>query len=104
MNFSLLKSRVLPIQVLSQCGRVDDIVSAIGFSWWQKGPVALQSKHELESSLNSLVVAPFVAYKTFISLVKDNPNGSYTFVTGETVTFVFAIMCAINIIFGSHKN
>ncbi|XP_076816573.1 chlorobenzene dihydrodiol dehydrogenase-like [Clavelina lepadiformis] len=69
-------------EVIKQCGRVDDIVTAIGFSWWQKGPVAQQSKTELESTLNSLVVAPFVAYKTFIPLVKDNPNGSYTFVTG----------------------
>lgn len=62
---------------------MDDIVSAIGFGWWQKGMLVQQSKFELESTLNSLVVAPFVAYKTFIHLVKDNPNGSYTFLTGE---------------------
>uniref|UniRef100_H2YBW2 Uncharacterized protein n=1 Tax=Ciona savignyi TaxID=51511 RepID=H2YBW2_CIOSA len=70
-------------EVLAQCGgRIDDIVAAIGFPWWQKGPIMFQGKIDLESALNSLVVAPFVAYKTFIHLVKDNPNGSFTFVTG----------------------
>nr|XP_002124706.1 uncharacterized protein LOC100176454 [Ciona intestinalis] len=70
-------------EVVAQCGgRIDDIIAAIGFPWWQKGPVMFQSKLELESTLNSLVVAPFVAYKTFIHLVKDNPNGTFTFVTG----------------------
>jgi len=42
-----------------------------------------QSRAELEDVLNSVVVTPFVAYKTFIPIVKDNPAGSYTFVTGR---------------------
>ena len=75
---------VLPFisQVLGHCGKVDDIISCIGFSWWQKGLLKDQSRQELESTLNSLVVAPFVAFKTFIPLVIDNSQGTFTFVTG----------------------
>lgn len=70
-------------EVLRQCGgRIDDVVSCIGFPWWQKGPLKDQSRGEVESCLNSLVVAPFVAYKTFIRLVEDSHATSYTFVTG----------------------
>jgi len=69
-------------EVLHHCGGVDDIISCIGFSWWQKGLLKDQSKQELESTLNSLVVAPFVAFKTFIPLVQNKPEGTFTFVTG----------------------
>lgn len=69
-------------EVLHHCGGVDDIISCIGFSWWQKGLLKDQSKDELESTLNSLVVAPFVAFKTFFPLVQQKPEGTFTFVTG----------------------
>jgi len=70
-------------EVLGQCdGRVDDVVSCIGFGWWQRGLMKDQSKLTVESGLNSLVVAPFVAYKVFIRLVQDSATSTYTFVTG----------------------
>lgn len=69
-------------EVLGHCGEVDDIVSCIGFSWWQKGLLKDQSRQELESTLNSLVVAPFVAFKTFLPLVQSKNEGTFTFVTG----------------------
>ena len=69
--------------MLGHCGEVDDIVSCIGFSWWQKGLLKDQSRQELESTLNSLVVAPFVAFKTFLPLVQSKNEGTFTFVTGN---------------------
>jgi len=70
-------------EVMEQCqGRIDDVVSCIGFSWWQRGLLKDQSKLEIESAFNSLVIAPFVAYKTFIRSIEANPEATYTFVTG----------------------
>jgi len=70
-------------EVLRQMGgRIDDVVCCIGFSWWQQGLMRDQSKIQVESALNSLVVAPFVAYKYFIRAVQNSSTGTFTFVTG----------------------
>jgi len=70
-------------EVLRQMGgRLDDVVCCIGFSWWQQGLMRDQPKIQVESALNSLVVAPFVAYKYFIRAVQNSETGTFTFVTG----------------------
>ncbi|KAG7473216.1 hypothetical protein MATL_G00093360 [Megalops atlanticus] len=63
-------------------GHVTDVVSSLGFSWWQRGPPHTQSLEELERVLGSLVLSTFVSWKTFFPLVRDNPGSTYTFITG----------------------
>lgn len=82
-------------------GRVDYVVAAIG-SWWQKGPTTKQSLEEWNTTLHNLVGAHFVAgeagttpirnitminlflfsAKTFLPLIADQADSSYTIVTG----------------------
>ncbi|XP_067853605.1 peroxisomal trans-2-enoyl-CoA reductase [Heptranchias perlo] len=68
--------------VLQAVGKVTDIVSSLGFSWWQGGPPHTQTLEELNRVLNTLLLSTFTSWKAFFPLVKDDHNGSYTFVTG----------------------
>ncbi|XP_062997483.1 uncharacterized protein LOC134408900 [Elgaria multicarinata webbii] len=68
--------------LLNSVGKVTDVVSSLGFSWWQGGPPHTQSLQELHQVLDTLLLSTFTAWKAFFPLVKDNPNGSYTFITG----------------------
>ncbi|XP_069755617.1 uncharacterized protein [Narcine bancroftii] len=68
--------------VLKAVGKVTDVVSSLGFSWWQGGPPHTQTLEELNRVLNTLVLSSFTSWKAFFPLVKDNPQGSYTFITG----------------------
>uniref|UniRef100_A0A8D0BJF7 Uncharacterized protein n=1 Tax=Salvator merianae TaxID=96440 RepID=A0A8D0BJF7_SALMN len=68
--------------LLKRTGKVTDVVSSLGFSWWQGGPPHTQSLQELHRVLDTLLLSTFTAWKAFFPLVKDNPNGSYTFITG----------------------
>lgn len=70
-------------QALLKCvGKVTDIVSSLGFSWWQGGPPHTQSQKELHWVLETLLFSTFVSWKAFFPLVRDDPNSSYTFITG----------------------
>ncbi|KAM4722239.1 uncharacterized protein WCC33_008475 [Rhinophrynus dorsalis] len=68
--------------LLSQVGKVTDVVSSLGFSWWQGGLPHTQSLQELQRVLDTLLLSTFTAWKAFFPLVKDDPNGTYTFITG----------------------
>ncbi|KAJ6657137.1 hypothetical protein lerEdw1_002726 [Lerista edwardsae] len=68
--------------LLKSVGQVSDVVSSLGFSWWQGGPPHAQSLKELRRVLDMLLLSTFTAWKAFFPLVKDNPNGTYTFITG----------------------
>ncbi|XP_063293745.1 uncharacterized protein LOC134578687 [Pelobates fuscus] len=68
--------------LVNQVGKVTDVVSSLGFSWWQGGPPHTQSLQELQRVLDTLLLSTFTAWKAFFPLVKDNPNGTYTFITG----------------------
>ncbi|MEE6519847.1 hypothetical protein FKM82_017611 [Ascaphus truei] len=68
--------------LLSRVGKVTDVVSSLGFSWWQGGPPHTQTLQELQKVLETLLFSTFTAWKAFFPLVKDDPNSSYTFITG----------------------
>ncbi|XP_053126463.1 uncharacterized protein LOC128334159 [Hemicordylus capensis] len=68
--------------LLKSSGKVTDVVSSLGFSWWQGGPPHTQSLKELHRVLDTLLLSTFTSWKAFFPLVKDNPNGTYTFITG----------------------
>uniref|UniRef100_H3B370 Uncharacterized protein n=1 Tax=Latimeria chalumnae TaxID=7897 RepID=H3B370_LATCH len=68
--------------LLKSVGKVTDVVSSLGFSWWQGGPPHTQTLQELHRVFETLVLSTFTSWKAFFPLVKDNSNGSYTFITG----------------------
>ncbi|XP_063802314.1 uncharacterized protein LOC134970249 [Pseudophryne corroboree] len=68
--------------LVSRVGKVTDVVSSLGFSWWQGGPPHMQSLQELQRVLETLLLSTFTSWKAFFPLVKDNPSGTYTFITG----------------------
>ncbi|KAM4734660.1 uncharacterized protein FYW61_007705 [Anableps anableps] len=68
--------------LLQQAGKVTDIVSSLGFSWWQGGPPHTQSLKDLHWVIETLLFSTFVSWKAFFPLVRDNPDCSYTFITG----------------------
>ncbi|CAM9716230.1 uncharacterized protein LOC144942118 isoform X2 [Lampetra fluviatilis] len=61
---------------------ITDIVSCLGFSWWQGGSLLDQDLSELQRVFQDLLFSTFTAWKVFFPLVRANPSGSYTFVTG----------------------
>ncbi|XP_034031458.1 uncharacterized protein si:dkey-238o13.4 [Thalassophryne amazonica] len=68
--------------LLKAVGKVTDIVSSLGFSWWQGGPPHTQSLKDLHWVIETLLFSTFVSWKTFFPLVRDNSNCTYTFITG----------------------
>ncbi|XP_061776007.1 uncharacterized protein LOC133568226 [Nerophis ophidion] len=68
--------------VLEKVGKVTDVVSSLGFSWWQGGPPHTQTLKELHWVIESLLFSTFVSWKAFFPLVRDDSNCSYTFITG----------------------
>ncbi|XP_033012926.1 uncharacterized protein LOC117051018 [Lacerta agilis] len=68
--------------LLKSTGKVTDVVSSLGFSWWQGGPPLTQTLKELHRVLDTLLLSTFTAWKAFFPLVKDNADGTYTFITG----------------------
>ncbi|XP_018594925.1 uncharacterized protein LOC108926615 [Scleropages formosus] len=68
--------------LLKAAGKVTDVVSSLGFSWWQGGPPHTQPLKELVWVLETLLLSTFVSWKVFFPLVRDNPRCTYTFVTG----------------------
>ncbi|XP_046889773.1 uncharacterized protein si:dkey-238o13.4 [Hypomesus transpacificus] len=68
--------------LLKSVGKVTDIVSSLGFSWWQGGPPHTQSQKELHWVMETLLFSTFVSWKAFFPLVRDDPNCTYTFITG----------------------
>ncbi|CAL8293183.1 unnamed protein product [Boreogadus saida] len=68
--------------VLKAVGKVTDIISSLGFSWWQGGPPHTQSLKDLQWVIDTLLLSTFVSWKAFFPLVRDDPKCSYTFITG----------------------
>ncbi|XP_015237946.1 PREDICTED: uncharacterized protein LOC107089577 [Cyprinodon variegatus] len=68
--------------LLKQVGKVTDIISSLGFSWWQGGPPHTQSLKDLHWVMETLLFSTFVSWKAFFPLVRDNSDSSYTFITG----------------------
>ncbi|KAL6478966.1 hypothetical protein MHYP_G00123990 [Metynnis hypsauchen] len=68
--------------LLRSVGKVTDVVSSLGFSWWQGGPPHTQSLKELHWVIETLLFSTFVSWKAFFPLVRDDPNCTYTFITG----------------------
>ncbi|XP_065272509.1 uncharacterized protein LOC135888684 [Emys orbicularis] len=68
--------------LLKSVGKVTDVVSSLGFSWWQGGPPHTQTLQELHWVLETLLLSTFTSWKAFFPLVQENPSGSYTFITG----------------------
>ncbi|XP_072551569.1 peroxisomal trans-2-enoyl-CoA reductase [Salminus brasiliensis] len=68
--------------LLRSVGKVTDVVSSLGFSWWQGGPPHTQSVKELHWVIETLLFSTFVSWKAFFPLVRDDPNSTYTFITG----------------------
>lgn len=69
-------------ELLKAVGKVTDLVSSMGFSWWQGGPPHTQTLKDLHWVIDSLLYSTFVSWKAFFPLVRDNPNSTYTFITG----------------------
>lgn len=69
-------------QLLKQVGKVTDVVSSLGFSWWQGGPPHTQSLKDLHWVIETLLFSTFVAWKAFFPLVRDDSSCTYTFITG----------------------
>ncbi|XP_074142262.1 uncharacterized protein LOC141554360 [Sminthopsis crassicaudata] len=70
------------VSLLEGGRKVTDVVSSLGFSWWQGGAPHTQSLKELQWVLETLLLSTFTAWKAFFPLVWENPRGSYTFITG----------------------
>uniref|UniRef100_A0A3B3Q9G1 Rhamnolipids biosynthesis 3-oxoacyl-[acyl-carrier-protein] reductase-like n=1 Tax=Paramormyrops kingsleyae TaxID=1676925 RepID=A0A3B3Q9G1_9TELE len=68
--------------LLTRMVTVTDVVSSLGFSWWQGGAPHTQNLKELRWVLDALLFSTFVSWKAFFPLVRDNPKGTYTFITG----------------------
>ncbi|XP_047452698.1 uncharacterized protein si:dkey-238o13.4 [Mugil cephalus] len=68
--------------LLKEVGKVTDIVSSLGFSWWQGGPPHTQSLKDLHWVLETLLFSTFVSWKAFFPLVRDDSDSTYTFITG----------------------
>ncbi|XP_060734632.1 uncharacterized protein si:dkey-238o13.4 [Tachysurus vachellii] len=68
--------------LLKSVGKITDVVSSLGFSWWQRGPPHTQPLKELQWVIDTLLFSTFVSWKTFFPLVRDDPNCTYTFITG----------------------
>ncbi|XP_056138281.1 uncharacterized protein si:dkey-238o13.4 [Lampris incognitus] len=68
--------------LLKSVGKVTDIVSSLGFSWWQGGPPHTQSLKELQWVIETLLFSTFVSWKAFFPLVRDDSKCTYTFITG----------------------
>ncbi|XP_008291794.1 uncharacterized protein LOC103365985 [Stegastes partitus] len=69
-------------QLLQQVGKVTDVVSSLGFSWWQGGPPHTQSLKDLHWVIETLLFSTFVSWKAFFPLVRDESSSTYTFITG----------------------
>ncbi|KAK7892096.1 hypothetical protein WMY93_024059 [Mugilogobius chulae] len=69
-------------QVLKAVGKITDVVSSMGFSWWQGGPPHTQTLKDLHWVIDCLLYSTFVSWKAFFPLVRDDPNCTYTFITG----------------------
>ncbi|KAM3608795.1 uncharacterized protein V6R79_004875 [Siganus canaliculatus] len=68
--------------LLKSVGKVTDVVSSLGFSWWQGGPPHTQTLKDLHWVIETLLFSTFVSWKTFFPLVRDDDNCTYTFITG----------------------
>ncbi|XP_037538607.1 uncharacterized protein si:dkey-238o13.4 [Nematolebias whitei] len=68
--------------LLKEVGKVTDIVSSLGFSWWQGGPPHTQTLKDLNWVIETLLFSTFVSWKAFFPLVRDNSDYTYTFITG----------------------
>ncbi|XP_040894252.1 uncharacterized protein si:dkey-238o13.4 [Toxotes jaculatrix] len=68
--------------LLKAVGKVTDIVSSLGFSWWQGGPPHTQSLKDLHWVIETLLFSTFVSWKAFFPLVRDDSSCTYTFITG----------------------
>ncbi|KAM3869904.1 uncharacterized protein ACN63O_004994 [Diretmus argenteus] len=68
--------------LLKAVGKVTDIVSSLGFSWWQGGPPHTQPLKELHWVMETLLFSTFVSWKAFFPLVRDDSSCTYTFITG----------------------
>lgn len=68
--------------VLKETGKVTDVVSSLGFSWWQGGPPHTQTLKDLHWVIETLLFCTFVSWKAFFPLVRDDPSCTYTFITG----------------------
>ncbi|KAM9807628.1 uncharacterized protein ACB057_005418 [Neosynchiropus ocellatus] len=68
--------------LLKEVGQVTDVISSLGFSWWQGGPPHTQTLKDLHWVLDTLLFSTFVSWKAFFPLVRDDCNCTYTFITG----------------------
>ncbi|XP_061628608.1 uncharacterized protein si:dkey-238o13.4 isoform X2 [Phyllopteryx taeniolatus] len=68
--------------LLEKVGKITDVVSSLGFSWWQGGPPHTQTLKDLHWVIESLLFSTFVSWKAFFPLVKDDSKCTYTFITG----------------------
>lgn len=68
--------------LLKEVGKVTDIISSLGFSWWQGGPPHTQSLKDLHWVIDTLLYSTFVSWKAFFPLVRDSSDCTYTFITG----------------------
>ncbi|KAJ8252196.1 hypothetical protein COCON_G00215080 [Conger conger] len=67
---------------VAAAGKLTDVVSSLGFSWWQGGLPHTQTLKELQSVVDTRLLSTFVSWKAFFPLIMDNPGSTYTFITG----------------------
>ncbi|XP_063053745.1 uncharacterized protein si:dkey-238o13.4 [Engraulis encrasicolus] len=68
--------------LLKLVGKVTDVVTSLGFSWWQGGPPHTQTVKELNWVIETLLLSTFSSWKAFFPLVKEDSDCTYTFITG----------------------
>lgn len=101
--------------LLKAVGKVTDVVSSLGFSWWQGGPPHTQSLKDLHwvsararsllcetfhlifylsfrlQVIETLLFSTFVSWKAFFPLVRDDCNCTYTFITGASFRHISSL-------------
>ena len=71
-------------QILSTDGKVTNVFSALG-GWWDKGVLSDQSLEEFNNVMNDMITSHFIVYKTFAKELANQPNSSYTFISGGSI-------------------
>ncbi len=64
--------------------------------WWMKGVLSDQSLEEFNKFLVEMVTSHFVVYKTFAKKLAEQPNSTYTFISGSSCEEMYDRLQIIN--------
>ena len=67
--------------IFKKDSKINHVVASLG-SWWNKGCLSEQSVDEFEKVFVENTKIHFLVYKTFAKCLNDQPNSTYTFISG----------------------